>query len=532
MSLYRPLEAPPGQLRFKLLRARQPLPLSQSLPMLEHMGVQVLEERPYRGRRREGARADLDRTTSACSAPGDAEIDVDALRAAVRGSVRRASGAARSRTTTSTAWSCAPRLAGARWWCCAPTRKYMRQIGVHASPGLHRADAGGASRHRAPSWSTLFRAALRPAPARRPRRARGRDRSAHRGRAREGREPRRGPRAAPVPGADPGHAAHQLLAARRGGPAAKPFLSFKFDPSQGARPARAQADVRDLRLLAALRRRAPARRQGRARRPALVGPAGGLPHRGAGPGEGADGEERRHRAGRLQGRLRAEARAAGQRPRGLHEGRRGLLPGLPARPARPHRQPGRRQGRAAAGRGAPRRRRSVPGRRRRQGHRDLLRLSPTAISAEYGFWLGDAFASGGSVGYDHKKMGITARGAWESVKRHFREIGRRHADDRTSPSSASATCRATCSATACCCRGTSGWWRRSTTATSSSTRTPTPQASFAERERLFELPRSSWADYDAKLISAGGGVLAAQRQVDPALARGARGAGHRRPIER
>ena len=46
-----------------------------------------------------------------------------------------------------------------------------------------------------------------------------------------------------------------------------------------------------------------------------------------------------------------------------------------------------------------------------------------AISAEYGFWLGDAFASGGSAGYDHKKMGITARGAWESVKRHFREIG-------------------------------------------------------------------------------------------------------------
>jgi glutamate dehydrogenase len=52
--------------------------------------------------------------------------------------------------------------------------------------------------------------------------------------------------------------------------------------------------------------------------------------------------------------------------------------------------------------------------------------SPTRISAEHGFWLGDAFASGGSVGYDHKGMGITARGAWESVKRHFRELGPRH----------------------------------------------------------------------------------------------------------
>ena len=53
-----------------------------------------------------------------------------------------------------------------------------------------------------------------------------------------------------------------------------------------------------------------------------------------------------------------------------------------------------------------------------------------ALSAEYGFWLGDAFASGGSAGYDHKAMGITARGAWESVKRHFRELGGRHRRDR------------------------------------------------------------------------------------------------------
>ena len=61
------------------------------------------------------------------------------------------------------------------------------------------------------------------------------------------------------------------------------------------------------------------------------------------------------------------------------------------------------------------------------------------VAAQYGFWLGDAFASGGSAGYDHKAMGITARGAWESVKRHFRELGPRRPDARTSPSSASAT---------------------------------------------------------------------------------------------
>ena len=73
------------------------------------------------------------------------------------------------------------------------------------------------------------------------------------------------------------------------------------------------------------------------------------------------------------------------------------------------------------------------------------------VSAAYGFWLGDAFASGGSHGYDHKQMGITARGAWESVKRHFRELGI-DVPARTSRSSGSATCRATCSATGCCAR--------------------------------------------------------------------------------
>ena len=138
-----------------------------------------------------------------------------------------------------------------------------------------------------------------------------------------------------------------------------------------------------------------------------------------------------------------------------------------------------------------------------------------AISKEYGHWLGDAFASGGSAGYDHKGMGITARGAWESVKRFFRETGHRHPDARRSPWSASATCRATCSATACCCRGTSGWSPRSTTGMCSSTRNPDPVTSFAERQRLFKLPRSSWADYDAKLISDGGGVWARSEKSIP-----------------
>ena len=106
-----------------------------------------------------------------------------------------------------------------------------------------------------------------------------------------------------------------------------------------------------------------------------------------------------------------------------HEGRRRLLPGLPARPARPHRQPRRRQDRAAAATSSATIRDDpylvVAADKGTATFSDYA----NAISKEYGFWLGDAFASGGSAGYDHKAMGITARGAWESVKRHFREMG-------------------------------------------------------------------------------------------------------------
>ena len=79
-----------------------------------------------------------------------------------------------------------------------------------------------------------------------------------------------------------------------------------------------------------------------------------------------------------------------------------------------------------------------------------------AISAEHGYWLGDAFASGGSVGYDHKAMGITAKGALGVGQAPFPSRSAATARPRISPASASATCPATCSATACCCRGTSG----------------------------------------------------------------------------
>ena len=128
------------------------------------------------------------------------------------------------------------------------------------------------------------------------------------------------------------------------------------------------------------------------------------------------------------------------------------------------------------------------------------------IAAEYNFWLGDAFASGGSQGYDHKKMGITARGAWVSVERHFRELGLNTATDPF---------------TVIGIGDMSGDVFGNGMLCSDKIRLvaafnhqhifidpePEPAASFAERKRLFGLPRSGWNDYDSSLISSGGGVF-------------------------
>ena len=127
------------------------------------------------------------------------------------------------------------------------------------------------------------------------------------------------------------------------------------------------------------------------------------------------------------------------------------------------------------------------------------------ISREYGFWLGDAFASGGSVGYDHKAMGITARGAWESARRHFREMGvDTQATDFTVAGigDMSGDVFGNGMLRSPHIRLVAAFDHRHVFLD------PDPDAarSFAERERLFRLPRSSWADYDARLISPGGGV--------------------------
>ena len=140
------------------------------------------------------------------------------------------------------------------------------------------------------------------------------------------------------------------------------------------------------------------------------------------------------------------------------------------------------------------------------------------IAAEYGFWLDDAFASGGSSGYDHKEMAITSRGVWESVKRHFRELGKDIQAPGLHRSSASATCPGDVFGNGMLMsphiRLLAAFDHRHIFID------PDPDAarSYEERKRLFQLPRSSWADYDRALISAGRRRVRARRQVDPGLA--------------
>ncbi|MBL8398071.1 MAG: NAD-glutamate dehydrogenase [Candidatus Accumulibacter sp.] len=127
------------------------------------------------------------------------------------------------------------------------------------------------------------------------------------------------------------------------------------------------------------------------------------------------------------------------------------------------------------------------------------------IAIDYGFWLGDAFASGGSAGYDHKKMGITARGAWEAVKRHFRELGQdiqRQEFTVVGIGDMSGDVFGNGMLLSPCIRLLAAFDHRHIFLDPD----PDPARSFAERQRLFDLPRSSWADYDSTLISPGGGV--------------------------
>ena len=139
------------------------------------------------------------------------------------------------------------------------------------------------------------------------------------------------------------------------------------------------------------------------------------------------------------------------------------------------------------------------------------------VAASYGFWLGDAFASGGSIGYDHKAMGITARGAWESVQRHFRELG---VDTQTQDFTVvgvgdmSGDVFGNGMLLSKHIRLIAAFDHRHVFVDPD----PDPAVSFTERLRLYTLARSSWADYDRGRISPGGGVWAREVKSIPVSA--------------
>ena len=355
--------------RMTIYRTGSPITLTDVLPRLQHMGVEVVDEHPYEFG---AARAVLDlrlRAAPERRGPGRG-LARPAVRRVGQGTVpgradRALARGRRGRRVQRAGARRAPDLAAGGG--AARLRQVPAPGGQHVQPELHRAGAA-LQHHHHPAPGAAVRVPVRPGPAA----GRGRAQRGHhrgdQGRARRRGQPRPGPDPARLLGADPGHAADELLRRSRG-----PVPGGQARRRAGARPARAAAGVRAVRLLAPVRGRAPAVRRRGPGRAALVGPPGGLPHRDPRPGQGAGGEELGDRPLRRQGRVRLQAAARPRRPRGLPGRGARLLPQLHQRDAGRDRQHRGRAGGAARARGPPRPRRPLPRGRRRQGHGDVLR---------------------------------------------------------------------------------------------------------------------------------------------------------------
>ena len=399
--------------RLKLYKTGGKAPLTDLLPLLEQLGLTVVEEVPTRlvGDRRGRPlparlrRARPGRQAARPRADGGHRRRHGRCRLGGPGRVGLAEPAGRRRRSSTGAGSrsCAPTGSTASCSGRTFTSRYQNDCLVRNS---------AISRKLVRLFELRFDPAAAP---RRGRRARARRRD--RGRPRRRAEPRRRPHPARVPGHDPS----RRCARARTSPD-REHLSFKLrcaDVPGMPKPVPLWEIFVFSTEMAGVHLRGG---HGGARRHPLVGPARGLPHRDPGPDEGADGEERGDRPGRRQGRVRPQAPAA--RPRRADAGGAAPVHHPDARPARHHRQH-RRRARSSTPRACACSTATTPTWWSRPTRAPrTCPTPPTRSSQEYGFWLGDAFASGGSAGYDHKALGITAKGAWESVKRHFRELGR------------------------------------------------------------------------------------------------------------
>jgi glutamate dehydrogenase len=497
MRLYRPVEAPPGTLRFRLLRRGGPVTLSDSLPMLERMGLRVTEERPYRVQPEAGEPVWIHDFT--VLATGEADIEIEAIHAIFEDAFARV-WRGESESDDFNRLVLGARLAADEVQVLRAYARYLRQAGFGLSQTFVEQTLA-AHPEVARMLVNLFRLRLDPEGADDTVAARQEKAIEthldHVTNLSEDRVLR--------------HLLALVLATTRtnfwrrdaeGRP--RGFLSFKLDPAKvpGLPEPRPMFEI----YVYATRFEGVHLRGGKVAR-------GGL--------RWSD----RHEDFRTEvlGLMKAQmvkntvivpvgskggfvlkrAPSPADRDAYLAEGvacykdyLRGLLDLTDN---------------LVAGKVVP-----PPQVRRRDGDDPYLVVAAdkgtasfsdyaNSVSKEYGFWLGDAFASGGSAGYDHKKMGITARGAWVSAQRHFREMG------------------IDVQATAFTVVGIgdmsgdvfgNGLLRSPHAKLLAAfdhrhvflDPDPDPAGSFVERQRLFELPRSSWADYDEKLISAGGGV--------------------------
>jgi len=495
VSLYQPLEAPPGTVRCKLYRRGEPVSLSEVLPMFEAMGLRVRDERPYEITPRGGRRAWI--YDFGLEYAADGELDVDVVRERFHEAFARvARGEAEN-----DGFNALVLAAGLDWREVTVLRaiaRYVRQLGTTFSDRyMERALAGHPDL--AAALVRLFRARFDPA------RARPEEAEAVAAELEEAIDA--------VQSLDEDRILRNFLAVVRamlrtnhfqpgadGSP--KPYLSFKLDPSRVplAPPPRPRFEifvhsprVEGVHLRGGAVARGGLRWSDRREdfrteilglmkaqmvKNALivpVGAKGGFVVKAAPEERAALGDEvvACYRTF-ISGLLDLTDNVVGGRvvpPRDVvrHDGDDPYLV-------------------VAADKGTA-------------TFSDIA----NAVAADYGFWLGDAFASGGSAGYDHKAMGITARSAWESVKRHFREIGTDiQATDFTvvGIGDMSGDVFGNGMLLSPHIRLIGAFDHRHVFVD------PDPDAatSYAERRRLFELPRSSWADYDASRISEGGGV--------------------------
>jgi glutamate dehydrogenase len=509
MNLYVPLEAPPGRLRFKLIRAGELAPLSQSLPMLEHMGVRVLEERPFEVRRADGQELWIDDFGLAVP-DGTAlvdNLDIERLRGPFQETFLRTWRG----DNDDDDFNRLVLLAGLDWRSVGVLRAYARYMKQAAFTFSQRYIEQALATHPAiaAELMALFHARFDPA----------RDDEQD-----GGRSAREADIAARITAAldsvanlDEDRILRHYLAMIQatlrtnfyqcdaaGQP--KPSLSFKFDPAKvpllpepkpmfeifvhsprvegvhlrGGKVARGGLRWSDR--MEDYRTEVLGLVKAQQVKNAVIVPVGS---------KGGFVLKQPPPAGDREALMKEGIACYQTYLRGLLDLTDNLVAGQVVPPPDVVRHDGDDPYLVVA------------------ADKGTATFSDIAnrTAAEYGFWLGDAFASGGSAGYDHKGMAITARGAWESVKRHFRSLDR---DTQTQDF------------TVVGIGDMSGDVFGNGMLLSRHIRllaavdhrhvfidpSPDTEASFAERERLFKLPRSSWADYDTTLISRGGGVFA------------------------